>query len=48
MIRALRRILAIALAAWLFVGWFGTFRYVDGYVVYRGFPPPETPAGDKK
>ena len=45
MIRALRRILAIALAAWLFVGWFGTFRYVDGYVVYRGFPPPETPAG---
>lgn len=43
--RAARRILAVALAAWVLVGLFGTWRYVDGYVVYRGFPPPETPAG---
>jgi enterochelin esterase-like enzyme len=33
------------LVAWLAVGIFGTWRYLDDYFVYRGFPPPVTPKG---
>jgi enterochelin esterase-like enzyme len=44
-LRGLRLVLALALAAWLVAGVLGAWRYVDGYVVYRGFPPPETPTG---
>jgi enterochelin esterase-like enzyme len=41
----LRRALAVGLAAWLLVGLFGAWRYLDGYAVYRGFPPPTVPNG---
>lgn len=42
----MRRWLVAALAA-AFVGWgsYGAWAYVHNYLVYRGFPPPRTPAG---
>jgi enterochelin esterase-like enzyme len=41
-----RRIAATALAAaWLVAGLAGAYTYVHRYAVYRGFPPPQTPAG---
>lgn len=42
---ARRALPALAVTAWLAVGLLGTFRYVDGYWLFRGFPPPRTPAG---
>jgi enterochelin esterase-like enzyme len=41
----LRMVLGLGLLAWLVVGVLGLWRYIDGYVVYRGFPPPVTPQG---
>jgi enterochelin esterase-like enzyme len=35
----------LVLALWIGLGLFGTFRYVHGYWLFRGFPPPRTPAG---
>src|SRR3954470_6547896 len=43
--RARRILVAAAVVAWLAAGAPGLWRYVDGYVIYRGFPPPVTPAG---
>jgi len=43
--RARRILVAAAVVAWLAAGALALWRYVDGYVVYRGFPPPVTPAG---
>src|SRR3954447_7401931 len=40
------RSLAVALAmTWVALGGLGAYRYVHRYVLYRGFPRPETPAG---
>jgi enterochelin esterase-like enzyme len=40
-----RFLLGLGLLAWLVAGVLGVWRYLDGYIVYRGFPPPVTPAG---
>jgi enterochelin esterase-like enzyme len=40
-----RVLLGLGLLAWLIAGVVGVWRYLDGYLVYRGFPPPVTPAG---
>jgi enterochelin esterase-like enzyme len=37
-------LVATVLAAFLAVGLFGAYRYVDNYWVYRGFAPPTDPA----
>lgn len=40
------RLIALPLAlAWLAVGVFGAYLYGHRYSLYRGFPPPRTPAG---
>ncbi len=44
--RPLRRALVLAFAvAWLATGGTGTYLYAQRYWLYRGFPPPVTPAG---
>ncbi|TMM04423.1 MAG: esterase family protein [Actinobacteria bacterium] len=44
--RPLRRALVLAFAvAWLATGGTGTYLYAHRYWLYRGFPPPVTPAG---
>ncbi len=42
---ATRLALALAAVAILGAGAFGVARYVNAYWLYRGFPPPKTPAG---
>src|SRR5437016_2718008 len=44
--RPLLRALVVAVAiAWLAAGATGTYLYAHRYWLYRGFPPPVTPAG---
>jgi enterochelin esterase-like enzyme len=43
--RGARALLALLLAAWLGAGIAGLTVYVHRYWLYRGFPPPVTPAG---
>src|ERR1700731_4239195 len=33
-----------ALAAFVGIGFFGVYRYIDNYWLYRGFAPPHDPA----
>ena len=40
-----RAVRLLVLAVWLGVGLVGTYRPVHGYWLFRGFPPPRTPAG---
>src|SRR4051812_23930259 len=40
-----RMIVGVAVAGWLAAGLWGLYLYVHRYDVYRGFPPPRTPAG---
>jgi S-formylglutathione hydrolase FrmB len=40
-----RRLVILALVAWLAVGLSGAYAYVDGYTQSRGFPTLATPAG---
>jgi len=42
---ARRWLLTAAALAWLAVGGYGCFAYIDAYWTYRGFPPPRDPAG---
>lgn len=42
--RRLALILAPLLAAFLALGLLGLWRYLDGYWLYRGYPPPQDPA----
>jgi enterochelin esterase-like enzyme len=37
--------IALALLAFLTVGFLGVYRYARGYWLYRGFPPPRDPSG---
>lgn len=43
-LRAPLAVTLAALAAFVAVGAIGVYRYVDGYWLYRGFPPPSDPA----
>jgi len=43
--RGVRALLALLLVAWLAAGIAGLTVYVHRYWLYRGFPPPVTPAG---
>lgn len=43
--RVRRLLLTVVAATWLGVGGYGFYAYVDGYLSYRGFPPPRDPPG---
>ena len=42
---ARRRLVALAVAAWLVVGLAAVYAYAHRYAIYRGFPAPATPTG---
>lgn len=44
----MKRLLAVGLVCWLVAGAAGAGAYVHDYSLYRGFPPPQTPAGVKQ